>query len=339
MRRFDASGAPVLISDLGGTDSTSVWHKDIVLEELGNITKVARISKKVDVNQISAHETAHASMIFIANAVDESGGKYVNDLDGEWPTDMLLFDLVPAYNDTLDGGEGGMNVLIGQRGDDVLRGGTYSDLLIGDSGKNLVTQTADLPRIQEIYRVLSAPEGSGYEDAPKAVDFGVFFTADFELFPSQYRYTDYLSSIIDVDTTVNDIQLNSDLFKDIIGASTLSTNRGYCMQAMFRVTPSFISDSHQQLHGNDKITAGSGSSIVIGDDIRGASPFDLTEFREIDNLRQPLDNLVFDLGIRLSVMEVDAGYMEDGLIDPPLELRLASDTITTDPNGRAFGKQ
>ena len=88
------------------------------------------------------------------------------------------------------------------------------------------------------------------------------------------------------------------------------------MQAMFRITPSFISDGHQQLHGNDIITTGAGSSIVIGDDIRGATPFDLTEFREIDNLRQPLDNLVFDLGVRLSVMEVDAVRHTSGGLGP-----------------------
>jgi len=328
VRRFSADGTPILQSDVSGTDSESVWHKDIVLEELGNITKVVRISEKVDTRvdtrELSAEDITSASLMFVANAnIAAKGG---------WLTDLFLFDLVPGYDDILEGGNGS-NVLIGQRGNDTLTGGNHNDLLIGDAGQNLIPQNTDLPRIYQVYRMLSAPAGSGYEVGPDEVDFGVIFTADFELYPSQYRFVDYLGSMIDVDTTLNDVQENSDLVKDLIGASTIAV-ADYCMQPMFRITPGFTSET-QQLHGNDIIKSGSGSSIVIGDDIRGATPFDLTQLAVVSDLRQQLDNLVVDLSIRLSTMEVDTGFY----LNPsaaPKPLIVGSDTITTDPNGQAF---
>jgi len=329
VRRYDTEGSPILLSNT----TVKVWKKDIVLEELGTITKVVSISRKVDTGlnrQISAADTTSASIIFVANAFQEDGEKY-KDEDGIWLTDLLLFDLVESYDDILHDDEGS-NVLIGQRGDDNITG---SGLLIGDAGQNLIPQNTDLPRIYQIYRTLSAPAGSGYEVGPNEVDFGVAFTSDFELYPNQYRFVDYMQSIIDVDVTLNDLQEESHLIKDILGVSTLATDKGYCMQPMFRITPGLKYDK-QKLHGNDLIRSSGGPSIVIGDDIRGAAPFDLTQVATVDNLRQTLDNLVVDLSVRLSTMEVDTGFFLNSNSESMQPLTVGCDNITTGPEGHAF---
>ena len=109
-------GHDILLGDIGycirrynGTqplgNSNGVWHKDIVLEELGNITKSTRISHKVNTAIMDAETIAAASLLFVANAYNDDGTKYLNP-DKEWISDLFVFDLVNAYDDSLDGGGG-----------------------------------------------------------------------------------------------------------------------------------------------------------------------------------------------------------------------------------------
>lgn len=364
VRRFDVDGNPLLQTALPG--NRSQWHKDVVLEDLGHITQTLRISTKVDTNALYAENTTAASLIFIANAY-ANGEKVEDEAQGGWPTYMILYDLLEGYDDVLTDSEGS-NVMIGQRGDDVVTG---NGLLIGDAGSSTIPQDTHLPRIYQIYRVMPSPGGSGiwnrtlyqrrnllilhealiatcssdlqsddpnlFMDVlpPEGLDFGVLFSADFELYPSQYRYVDYLSSFIDSQIGLSDAQVNSHLVKDLIGASTLSTNEGYCLQPMFRITPGFSSPT-QWLHGNDVLRSGDGNSIVIGDDIQGSVPFDLTELKAVGDLQAGLDRLVFDLSKRLSTMEVDTKFFLDGAFVKTTDIKVASDTFSTSEEGQAF---
>ena len=83
-----------------------MWHKDIILEELGNITAIARISQKVDVQSLTAESVAAASLLFVASAYAEDGSKYLDPTTGEWITDVLTFKLEKAYDDRLFGQDG-----------------------------------------------------------------------------------------------------------------------------------------------------------------------------------------------------------------------------------------
>ena len=64
------------------------------------------------------------------------------------------------------------------------------------------------------------------------------------------------------------------------------------------------------LHGNDKINSGGGNDIIIGDDIRGFSPIDLSQLDEVQYSRQELDNSIADLSIRLSTLGYDTEFYE-----------------------------
>lgn len=320
------------MSNLTGADSPYAWKKDIVLEEVGNVTSSTRISQKVDLTALNAVNFSSSSLAFVAAAYDING-KYFEST--EWLNFLILFDLVEAYNDTLIDDDGSPNTLIGQRGADSIRG---TGLLIGDAGTNTILQNTDIPRIYQIYRIMSAPEETGYFSSPAVADFGIVFEAFYNLFPSQYNTIEYLSSITDGLIALDDLQSGSNLLRDFLKISAIPTNETYYVQPLLRLTPGFTRAT-QHMHGNDKINTTAGDSIVIGDDIRGCTPFDLDNMESIGELKGSINDLVFDLSVRVTVMEVDVGFylkssnMESSL---PYNISVGCDSITTSSEGLAL---
>jgi hypothetical protein len=113
IRRYSVDEPITIIDDSAafGTQQP-VWKKDIVLEEVGNITSVVSISQQVDPQNMTAESIAAASLVFVASAYKD-GLKY--ETSGRWMTEMFTFNLERAYDDHLEGGSGD-DVLIGQRG-------------------------------------------------------------------------------------------------------------------------------------------------------------------------------------------------------------------------------
>jgi Ca2+-binding RTX toxin-like protein len=99
VRRYTSSRVPI-------TKSRGGWKKDIVLEEIGSITHIQRLSQKFVVGAIDAELIAESSIVFVATAYNESGGKYVDQATGEWITDLFTFQLEEEYNDIMYGGAG-----------------------------------------------------------------------------------------------------------------------------------------------------------------------------------------------------------------------------------------
>ena len=130
LRRYSETNEPIYTTNSSGHN---VWHKDIVLEELGNITSIDRISTKINTSVINAELIAAASLLFVASAYDD-GGK-VSSL-GVWPTDLFTYILEEAFDDYLDGGDGN-DILIGQRGNDNIMTGDYIKMLFFLSFYNL----------------------------------------------------------------------------------------------------------------------------------------------------------------------------------------------------------
>lgn len=114
MRRY--AGVVPIAKTTNSSGGGKVWHKDIVLEEHGNITSVTNIFKRVNTSMINAEKIAYASLLF-------AGAGYVNgtkaNSSGVWSTDLFTYNLEKSYDDILHGGSGN-DILIGQRGHDKL---------------------------------------------------------------------------------------------------------------------------------------------------------------------------------------------------------------------------
>ena len=78
----------------------NVWHKDVILEEVGNITSIARISQKMNPSIIDANSVASASLLFVANAYTEDRSKYFDPSSGKWISDVFTYNLEKAYHRT-----------------------------------------------------------------------------------------------------------------------------------------------------------------------------------------------------------------------------------------------
>ena len=123
LRRYSENNVPIYKTQ-NSTGGHYVWHKDIVLEEVGNITGVTRISQKLDdTSVINAESIAAASLLFIAAAYDDREMKV--STSGNWLTDMFTYSLEEAFDDFLFG-DAGNDILIGQRGNDYLSTGKTS---------------------------------------------------------------------------------------------------------------------------------------------------------------------------------------------------------------------
>ena len=116
IRRYSVDEPITIVDDSEAFGNHAVWKKDIILEDLGNITNVVGISEKVDprTQNMTAESVAAASLVFVASAYNkQDGSKY--EQSGRLITEMFTFNLERAYDDHLEGGSGD-DVLIGQRG-------------------------------------------------------------------------------------------------------------------------------------------------------------------------------------------------------------------------------
>lgn len=326
MRRYEKDGSARL-----NTDGT--WHKDIILEELGYISGVDRISQKLDVktSPLSVESVMSASLLFVAPAYTSSGAKYSSGSD-DWLTDLIQFELLDSYDDVLDGGDGD-DIVIGQRGDDRISGGAGNDVLIGDAGWNIIPVHMDLPQIHQVYRALRDQSNSNYVvEGVSDKEYGILFAAEYELYPDQYGQIDYLGSIVDMVLNADHVFRGHNLLRDVLGVAGISTANGnYCVHPMFRITPGFLR-SNQKMHGNDIIVSGLGDNLVIGDDIRAYSGIDISDVPEVVTIQRRIDNLVNALGIRLSTMEVDQESFSGGVIGP-YDISVGDDVIETSSGG------
>jgi len=328
VRRYDSTGMPVQQDTNSGTSSPNVWHKDIILEELGNITGVDRISTKVNLDLLTADKIMQSSLLFVATAYQNDGSKHINKDEGGWLTKLLRFQLVESFNDEINGGDGD-DILIGQRGDDIIRGDDGNDLIIGDAGWNSLPMETNFPRIYQIYRVL-ADRSNSEIDVGCAQKFGVTFTANYEVYPSQYQEVGMMrSSFVDMAITADDVVGDTNnLLRERLGVSALNTRNGYWLQPMLRITPGFLQDT-QWMHGNDVIEPGPGDNIVAGDDIRGFVGLDVKDNLHLNTVRKDINNMILALETRLSTMEVDLEFLNNRPTTE-YEIRVGNDKISTE---------
>jgi hypothetical protein len=161
---------------------------------------------------------------------------------------------------------------------------------------------------------------------------GHVFTADYELYPSQYRQVDNLASTIDYLVNVDNVKTNSNLVRDLMGLSALAMTDAFCMQPTFRITPGFLQET-QRIHGGDTLEPGSGSNIVVGDDIRGFTGVDLTGLNAIQDNRRRMDSMILELSIRISTLEAEIFMNKESARS---SIFVSNDAIVTDYRGTSL---
>ena len=323
VRRTYTDGTPVL-----NDRPYRVWQRDIFLEEIGHIEGSHVVSSPVDaIETFQAIDLFESSLWFMGGTYTRNGERVLDDR-GKWRTELLQFRMTAAGTDILRGGNGN-DVLVGGRGDDILEGGDGDDILIGDGGSNsLAPCRKNMPRLYNIYRA--------YEDLSHNYQVptqGSVFTFEYEVFPEQYRSTEFKKTFVDKAQAVDDPE-------QLTGYSFLLPHvAGHYMLPSFRITPGFLQD-HQQLHGNDELYSGDGDDILIGDDLNGMTLWNLEQFSKVQNMLDDLDESLSYLGARLRVMEVD---VENFKLLPDLEppqsidyIRVGCDLIVGNTTGTAF---
>ena len=228
-------------------------------------------------------------------------------------------------------------VLLGQRGNDHLETGSGNDLAIGDQGSNSISTNLDFPRMYQIFRSMESKKNY----APGSTDLGFVFMSKYDLNPAPHRIVDSQASIIDELISIDDASDDSHLVRDILGISgSIRTTGLYCMKPLFTLNPGFVSETGM-LHGSDTIITESGDDFIIGDDIRGFSAFDLTQFQSIEDSRIEIDKLINDLSVRISTIGYDAIHHTDyanstSFDTKEYEINVGCDEIQTNSNSAAF---
>lgn len=145
--------------------------------------------------------------------------------------------------------------------------------------------------------------------------------------------------MIDVLVAVDDVSIQSNLVRDILGISSIATANNFSMQPMFKISPGFVTETNI-LHGNDEIESGGGSDYLIGDDIRGSNLIDLTQLKAIDDSMLKLDSIIVDLSVRLSTLGYDTEFFADGSNSSNqmigFNISVGCDNITTNVTSNAF---
>jgi len=171
-RLAGGAGSDILLGDVGyvhralnadGTarvNSNGSQHRDVYLEEVATLTGSIDLDTTPLLERDSdlARRIMQADLAVLAGGFTVGGAKYLQAGNGAWNTSLLLFELAPAADDVLDGGDGD-DVLFGQRGNDTLRGGRGNDVLFGDGATNVSLVTSDLPHVFNGLRVIETGVG------------------------------------------------------------------------------------------------------------------------------------------------------------------------------------
>ena len=177
VRAFESDGSVRL-------DENGAWHKDVFLEEVGFVIGSINLGS-TDFENLDPELAAKlllADMLVLAGAFESDGTKHLDPVDGAWDTKVLLIDLVEAYDDIIDGGDGD-DLIFGQRGNDTLLGGGDDDAIFGDRVSSGLPFGTNLPQVFNGLRLLGTP-GDGESGLDLAVG-GTLIITPVTLYPEE----------------------------------------------------------------------------------------------------------------------------------------------------------
>ena len=306
VRAYRPDGSALLNSD-------GSWHKDVVLEEVGTITRVIATDSRGSVDgSLDIGALAKSDLLLVTGARD-AAGNLLNAPSGSQATALLAVSLGQAYDDVIDG-DGGDDTIFGQRGDDTLRGGDGNDVIYGDRASNTAEYVSDQPTIVNAVRLMSAPASAGFA-LPLG---GAVVVPAATLLPQALNAT---APRIDI------YPVMSGPISALSGAGPLQKQDGTSLTVYASVMPNLV-DTHRVLYGNDTIDGGAGDDTIYGDDSQMFS-LDVTRY---SSLNAQIDSVTLGMQQLLAMLDgvssgVDAIDYANGHASP-VQLRFGNDTIT-----------
>lgn len=319
-RAYEPDGSPRLNDD-------GSWHRDVMLQKSAILTDIIDISQRLDLSsELIAEKIYNADMIIAAGLYDPAGSAILQN--NTWQTRLLLINLTPVGNHTLEGGPGN-DVLFGYLGDDMLSGGGDNDQIYGDEASNVVSFDTEIPHIMNTLRIFNTSEQLSGDISLD--ENGALIAEPMSLKTS---HLDVITPYI-FDTPFGAVM--PDAIHDMIvqeNINELAMSDGSRLRGMFSFIPA-IAGHRDGLPGNDMIDGGDGDDMIFADQALVHTEL-AGELKEIDKARDTLwQSLQTVLYLAESVMNEYVQYQDP---DDDHLLTVGNDTINAGSgNDMIFG--
>ncbi|KPK77738.1 MAG: hypothetical protein AMJ79_02265 [Phycisphaerae bacterium SM23_30] len=329
VREFTADGAPRI-------DANGTWHRNVFLEDVGTITGFISIDETPagNLDQLLAGCIMSADLAIVTGSFKPDGSKVMikNSPGKTWDTNILLIDLIPSHDDTLDGGSG-EDVIFGQRGDDTLYGGDHDDLIFADAARNLVPFLTEIPHIFNGIRLIGIEDGV---EAPILLhQGGSVIIPPVTLYPDELNNNSPFAFAVSLGTVL------PDMVQDFIarsGADHLTQTDGNHITPYASIVTSIV-HAGDVLPGNDAIAAGAGDDLVFGDNATIYSEL-MSELTGLEKARQKVWNAFHNVLDDLHHLAIDYDQYQHDTLNPQHDhdLYIGNDAISGDEgNDQIFG--
>ncbi len=281
-------------------NATGAWHRDLVTEELGDLTRMLDISSSPD--SVLADEVRdlllNADLLLLMGVYDAAGNRVLDGHPDSWQTRLALIDLLEGDDDRLEGGAG-EDFMIGQRGDDVLSGGEDGDLMIGDMGWNRVSFENDLPFIIAGLRILHAQTGTGIEI--QLIDGGNVIFLDRFIQPRELE--EFMAGLME---TTPAVEALVDTYSN--DSNRLVLSDGNFLRPGLGFVP-VVGPNADGLSGNDELNGDGGEDLVIGDNLTVVSQ-NIPDFKELHKAINEVSEEILNLQIVFEHLRIDAELLD-----------------------------
>ena len=295
------------------------WHRDVVLEEVGNIAGIIDMDQtplRVD-DPALAQKLVTTDVLVLAAGLTALGDNLNNADNGAWDTNILLVDLLAGNNDVVDGGAGDDHIF-GQRGDDNLSGGADNDYIFGDNLTNSIAHRTELPKATLTYRLLETLDPGIVPDEAGSVIVTPVMQVPEEM-------------------DLNNPYLLPDLFgnvwHEVVGenashAQTLTRTDGTQLKPVIGIIPDVVHHV-DVLPGNDTISGDDGNDFIVADNANAYSPL-ITGFDPIEdagNLAEQTRLALARTMHSLGLLSVDYLRTTGAAAGVPHDVVVASDSV------------
>src|SRR5262249_52904250 len=140
-------------------NSDFTLHRDVVLEEIGQITGAVAIDSAADAASATAASIATANLILFAGEINADGSQTISQASSASNAQSLLLSLIADGSDTITGGSGN-EVVIGQGGNNPITANGGNDIIFGNGASNTVPVSSNIPSIINAVDVISSAVSS-----------------------------------------------------------------------------------------------------------------------------------------------------------------------------------